>query len=55
MKHEPFEIPQKILNEWRDIGIKASKKTKSIKKNYISKNIIIEDTIYTKIEKVKYE
>ena len=54
-KHEPFEIPQKILNEWRDIGIKASKKTKSNKKNYISKNILIEDTIYTKIEKVKSE
>ena len=24
-KYEPFEIPKKILDEWRTIGIKASK------------------------------
>ena len=27
-KHEPFFIPQKIFNEWREIGNKASKKAK---------------------------
>ena len=24
--YEPFEIPKKLLNEWRKIGIKAHKK-----------------------------
>ena len=31
-KYEPFEIPKKILDEWRAIGIKASKKPTCIKK-----------------------
>ena len=38
-KYEPFEIPQKILNDWRAIGDKASKKAslhlKIIKKHYL--------------------
>ena len=33
-KHEPFEIPKKILNEWRIIGNKASKKAEINKKKY---------------------
>ena len=33
-KHEPFEIPKKILNEWRIIGGKASKKAEINKKKY---------------------
>ena len=33
-KYEPFEIPQKILNDWRAIGDKASKKASLHLKNY---------------------
>ena len=33
-KYEPFEIPQKILNDWRAIGDKASKKASLHSKNY---------------------
>ena len=33
-KHQPFEIPKKILNEWRIIGNKASKKAEINKKKY---------------------
>ena len=54
-KHEPFEIPQKILNEWRDIGNNASKKSKIIKKNYSTKSNFIDGPIYSAIEKVKAE
>ena len=36
-KHKPFEIPQKILNDWRAIGYKASKKASSHQKNYQKK------------------
>ena len=36
-KYKPFEIPQKILNEWRVIGDKASKKASSNQKNYQKK------------------
>ena len=32
--YKPFEIPKHILKEWRIIGEKASKKYKSLKKNY---------------------
>ena len=33
-KHGPFEIPKEILNEWRIIGNKASKKAEIYKKKY---------------------
>ena len=33
-KHQPFEIPKKILNEWRIIGNKATKKAEINKKKY---------------------
>ena len=36
-EHKPFEIPQKILNDWRAIGDKASKKASSHQKNYQKK------------------
>ena len=36
-KHKPFEIPQKILNDWRAIGYKASEKASSHQKNYQKK------------------
>ncbi len=32
--HQPFEIPKKLINEWRSIGIKASKKAEKHDKNY---------------------
>ena len=36
-KHKPFELPQKILNDWRAIGYKASKKASSHQRNYQKK------------------
>ena len=61
--HEPFKIPGKLLNEWRNIGSKASKKAKLHQKKYQKKffskysnrhelNI---NKISTPIEKVKRE
>ena len=54
-EHEPFVLPQKILNEWRDIGNKASKKAKLNQKNFQNKNKLIGDSTYSAIEKVKSE
>ena len=54
-KHEPFFIPQKIFNEWREIGNKASKKAKLNQKNYINRNKLISNKINSEIEKVKSE
>ena len=54
-EHEPFVLPQKILNEWRDIGNKASKKAKLNQKNFQTKNKLIGDSTYSAIEKVKSE
>ena len=36
-EHKPFEIPKKVLNEWRIIGNKASKKAEIQKKKYQNK------------------
>tara|TARA_Y100000590_G_scaffold384576_1_gene456048 strand:- start:1057 stop:3060 length:2004 start_codon:yes stop_codon:yes gene_type:complete len=36
-KSEPFEIPKKILDEWRAIGDKATKRARSHQKNYQKK------------------
>jgi transketolase len=33
-KHKPFEIPNDLLDEWKKIGIKASKKADKHEKNY---------------------
>ena len=52
-KHEAFEIPQQILNQWRDIGRKASKKANLNKKNYLLKKKLIENSIHSAIEEVK--
>ncbi len=54
-KYEPFEIPEKVLNEWRSIGKKASKKASMSQKNYKPKDNKIEKSIYLQIEKVKSE
>ena len=42
--YEPFEIPQKILEVWKDIGHKGVKKELKWKKNYNKKKRIIEKT-----------
>ena len=54
-EHEPFNIPEKILNEWRSIGIKASKKASLSQKNYKPKNKQIDKSVYLEIEKTKSE
>ncbi len=54
-KHEPFVIPQKILNEWREIGNKASKNAKQTKKNIQFENKLIQNSIFSEIKKVKSE
>ena len=53
--YEPFEIPTKILSEWRSIGSKASKKASQHQKNYKSNNRIIDKSVYLEIEKVKFD
>ena len=53
--YEPFNIPEKILNEWRSIGIKASKKASLSQKNYKPKNKHIDKSVYLEIEKTKSE
>ncbi len=54
-EYEPFNIPEKILNEWRSIGIKASKKASLSQKNYKPKNKQIDKSVYLEIEKTKSE
>ena len=46
--YEPFEIPQKILKEWKDIGLKGVKEELKWKKNYNKKKSIIEKTFSNK-------
>ena len=49
--YEPFEIPQKILKEWKDIGLKGVKEELKWKKNYNKKKSIIEKTFSNKPKK----
>ena len=42
--HEPFKIPEKILNEWRKIGNKDAKEEIKWKKYYNKKKNLIEKT-----------
>ena len=49
--YEPFEIPQKILKEWKDIGHKGIKEELKWKKNYNKKKSIIEKTFSNKPKK----
>ena len=49
--YEPFEIPQKILKEWKDIGHKGVKEELKWKKNYNKKKSIIEKTFSNKPKK----
>jgi len=54
-KHEPFQIPEELINEWNKIGIEASKKAKKHETKF--KNIIKESeslrSFNDSIEKIK--
>ena len=49
--YEPFEIPQKILKEWKDIGHMGIKEELKWKKKYNKKKNIIEKTFSNKSKK----
>ena len=51
-KHEPFKIPDKILNEWREVGDKGIKEEIKWKKNYNKKKNVIEKTFSNKFENI---
>ena len=50
--YEPFEIPQKILKEWKEIGLKGIKEELKWKKYYNKKKSIIERTFSNKFKRV---
>ena len=50
--HEPFEIPNNLLNEWKNIGKKAEKKAKKHDIKFENKNL---NSIKKEIEKTKNE
>ena len=50
--HEPFEIPNNLLNEWRNIGKKAEKKAKKHDIRFENKNL---NSLKKEIEKTKNE
>ena len=52
-KHNAFEIPKNLINEWRSIGLKASNKAEKNKKNFTSVYAQNKNTITTVIEKAK--
>ena len=53
-KYKPFEIPDRILNAWRDIGIKASLAAEKLNsKNNIKKENLIPVSISEEIEEFK--
>ena len=53
--YEPFQIPKKLLNEWRKIGVKAHEKSKKFKnKNHSSINLTKNlKLLNTSIKKIK--
>ena len=53
--YEPFQIPKKLLNEWRKIGVKAHEKNKKFKnKNHNSTNLTKNlKLLNTSIKKIK--
>ena len=51
-KHEPFKIPEKILNEWREAGNKGQKEEMKWKKNYNKKKNVIEKTFSNKFKNI---
>ena len=50
--YEPFEIPQKILNEWKEIGLNGIKEELKWKKYYNKKKNLVEKTFSNKFKKV---
>ena len=50
--YEPFEIPQKILKEWKEIGLKGIKEELKWKKYYNKKKNLVEKTFSNKFKKV---
>ena len=50
--HEPFEIPNNLLNEWKNIGKKAEKKAKKHDIRFENKNLT---SLKKEIEKTKNE
>ena len=50
--HEPFEIPNNLLNEWKNIGKKAEKKAKKHDIKFENKNL---NSLKKEIEKTKNE
>ena len=51
-EHEPFKIPDKILNEWREVGGKGIKEEIKWKKNYNKRKNVIEKTFSNKFENI---
>ena len=51
-KHEPFKMPEKILNEWREVGDKGLKEEMKWKKNYNKKKNVIEKTFSNKFKNI---
>ncbi len=53
-KYKPFEIPDRILNAWRDIGNKASSVAEKLtSKENLKKTNLIPDSISEEIEELK--
>ena len=50
--YKPFEIPKHILNEWRIIGERASKKYRSPKKNHKNLTNTIKDNFVKKVQNI---
>jgi len=50
--NKPFEIPEKILSEWREIGNKGTKQEIIWDKKYKSKKIFIEKTFSNNFDKI---
>ena len=50
--YEPFEIPQKILKEWKEIGLNGIKEELKWKKYYNKKKNFVEKTFSNKFKKV---
>ena len=51
-KHEPFKIPNKILNEWREVGDKGIKEEIKWKKNYNKRKNVIEKIFSNKFKNI---
>jgi len=50
--HEPFKVPEKILEEWKKIGNKGAKKEIKWKKTYNRKKNLIERTFSNNFNKI---